>query len=75
MELLRVRPSSYRRSIDKRVRYLVEDFVGRDDVIGALEAIEPGDQVVIEGDAGDGKSRARCPASSPLRAAVVDPGS
>jgi hypothetical protein len=51
MELMRVR-QGYRRSIERRVRFLIEEFVGREDVINEFEEIEP-DLIVVEGDDGN----------------------
>jgi len=54
--LLSVPNGSYRRSIAQRLSFLVAEFVGREDTIEDLETIRPGEFVLLESDAGDGKS-------------------
>ena len=54
--LLSVPTGSYRRAIATRLGFFVSEFVGREDTIEDLETIRPGEFVLLEGDAGDGKS-------------------
>lgn len=42
--------------LEARLKYLLDKFVGRDELIDSLERIQPGEVVIVEADSGEGKT-------------------